>query len=77
MVGQDLARQGDIAACVVLIQQNDGTQTGWHVFNVSAARWDWAGLGPNGSRAQLTVTGDFHRINREGEPPLPQIGDIT
>ena len=73
MTGQ---RLDDITSAVLLMQQADGKQTGWHIFNVAGAEWTFHGVGANGTQATVTVTGDFHRMNREGAPALPQVDDI-
>ena len=52
---------------VVLIEEADGSQVGWDVFDVSTAQWAWAGLDRNGARATITVTGSFHRIGKSPE----------
>jgi hypothetical protein len=52
---------------VVLVEEADGKQDGWDVFEVASARWEWAGMDRNGARATITVTGSFHRISRSPE----------
>ena len=45
----------------VYIEDDDGQQSLWDVFNTGEVSWQLAGVGSNGSRAKLVVEGDFHR----------------
>lgn len=66
---------------VVLVEEADGNQDGWDVFDVATAKWEWAGMDRNGARATITVTGSFHRIRKSPEdfdalqPPARELAE--
>ncbi len=52
---------------VVLVEETDGTQRGFEVFDAKV-RWEWTGVVHHGgSTARLEASGVFHRVNHPGD----------
>jgi hypothetical protein len=57
---------------MVLIEDDDGNQDIWDVFDVRDVSWQFAGVGSRGSEARVVVEGAFHR--RHSTPKGREIG---
>jgi hypothetical protein len=67
----------DIRQIVVLIEQNDGSQHGYQIFNVKQVSWTFIGRGEGGSQGRLVVEGAFHRKSRQWlNDPLPPLREL-
>jgi hypothetical protein len=58
---------GQVRRVVVLIEETSGRQHGWEILEPEAVRWDFAGLGANGTRAKVSATGTFYRMSKAAQ----------